>query len=272
VSIYSIPGKLVFLLVFFTRLTFASNDNIPVGARSSGMGHASVTHTGFWSVFHNQAGLAFVDDLSVGVSYHGGFLPQMSDKFFGMVYSVNKGAFAFSSSYYGYSRYYELKSGLAYGMLLAPGLSAGVQMDYFHTHVEGLLDDVHFVTFEIGLMYQVHDKVRLGFHAFNPLYYQIYDEVEDVPVIMRFGVGYQVTDNLVLCSELEKENNFDMNYKLGVEYHLLKGFFLRTGFHSLQLQNSFGIGYQGESLQIDFSFVRHQTLGYHPGISINYFF
>ena len=36
----------------------AANDNLPVGARSAGMAHASICVNDVWAVQHNQAALA----------------------------------------------------------------------------------------------------------------------------------------------------------------------------------------------------------------------
>ena len=56
---------------FFSK---AGNEDLPLGARSSGMGNASVSLSDVWSAHHNQAGLGFVRDISAGAYYENRFL------------------------------------------------------------------------------------------------------------------------------------------------------------------------------------------------------
>jgi hypothetical protein len=196
----------------------------------------------------------------------------MGEQFIGAVIPVSKGAFGATMSYYGYSDYYELKSGIAYSMMLTEGLSAGIQMDYFNTHISGFYDDVHLLTFELGLIYRLNKEIYLGFHVFNPLNYQVRKNTSEMPSVMRLGVGYQLLEDLLLCGEIEKELDKNLNLKMGIEYLILDRFVVRTGISSLPFQNSFGIGYKWNELKLGVSFLRHNILGYSPSVSLDYKF
>ena len=73
--------KILLSLLFFTafcKIHLAGNDNIPLGARSAALGGASVTLTDLWSTQNNQAGLAKLDTIEVGVYAQRKFLlPQL---------------------------------------------------------------------------------------------------------------------------------------------------------------------------------------------------
>ncbi len=60
--------KCILLLIVFWQLhTSASNNNLPLGARSAALGGASVTLNDLWSTQNNQAGLARIDTIEIGV-------------------------------------------------------------------------------------------------------------------------------------------------------------------------------------------------------------
>ena len=269
---YSILTGLIFLFSVVYDPVEAADDNYPVGARSASMSHASVMLTDFWSVFHNQAGLVYTENLTLGVSYSNGFLSSLGEQFVGMAVPTGNGSLGTSFSYYGYSEYYEIKGGIAYSMFLTENLSAGVQIDYFNTHMSGFYEDGHLVTFEAGLMYKINSDLKIGFHAFNPFHYQIWNRAADVPSVLRIGAGYQVVSDLLICAEIEKDAEKKLNFKVGLEYLILNKFFVRTGVSTFPFQNSFGIGYNWDRFQIGVSFLKHHTLGYNSGLSINYSF
>ena len=64
---------------FFNQgIAIAGGEFLPVGARSAGLAHASVTLGDVWSVFHNPAGIASLSKLSAGVYYENRFgVPEM---------------------------------------------------------------------------------------------------------------------------------------------------------------------------------------------------
>ena len=59
--------SLLFFLIVLSGTIIARNDNLPVGARSAGIGNSSVALSDVWSLQHNQAGLANLKYLEVGI-------------------------------------------------------------------------------------------------------------------------------------------------------------------------------------------------------------
>ncbi len=269
---YSIFVGIILLLFLPLKRVNALNGNFPVGARSAALSHSSVMLTGFWPAFHNQASLAYLNDLSAGVSYQGGFIPEMGNRFVGVTVPAGKGSFGFSTGYYGYTDYYEVKGGVGYGMLLSDGLAGGVQIDYFNTHIGGVYENTSLLTFEAGLMYKVAGELVLGFHIFNPFNFQVSEYSSDVPSILRFGASYRFLDDLMVCAEIQKQPEINPSFKLGLEYLILDRFFLRTGVSTYPFMNSFGLGYDWKKWKLNISFSRHEILGYQPAISINHTF
>ena len=65
----NISSLIFFLVLFNFHSIFAGNENYPVGARSAAMGNATVMMSDLWSIHHNQAGLASIENISVGFHF-----------------------------------------------------------------------------------------------------------------------------------------------------------------------------------------------------------
>ncbi len=264
---------LLYLLVFWCLPgVLASNDLVPIGARSSGIANASVMLPDFSSVFHNQAGLAFLESVSVGFHHRSGFVKEMDRQALAVLFPTSTGTLASSFSYYGYSYYQETKAGLAYGQFLAKDLAAGVQIDYFNTRIAGEYGKADILTFEAGLMFKMMDHLYVGTHVFNPVRVGIGEVQEKIPTVFRIGVGYRFKENVLVCVEGEKDLERAVVPKVGVEYQPLGELSIRAGMSVNPVMNFFGLGYSWKSFHADVAFSYHQILGYMPDFSLNYEF
>ena len=127
-----------FKLILFGLLTclcykgFASGDNYHIGGRSAAMGSSSVMLQDRWAIHHNQAGLAWLDQKTVGAYYESRYTTSALGLQGGaFVLPMDVGTFGLSVSAFGYSLYNETKVGLAYARKLSPMFSVGIQLDYF---------------------------------------------------------------------------------------------------------------------------------------------
>ena len=125
---------------------------LSAGARQAGMAYTTSTSTGFWNSFHNQASLAHMQNLALGINQDNRFgLSELSNKTFGFIIPSGKGALGAVYSYYGNSEYNRHTAGLAYGMKFGKMLSAGVQADLFSTRSAGDYRNTNELTFEAGI-------------------------------------------------------------------------------------------------------------------------
>jgi hypothetical protein len=266
--------RIIFLFFVFllARNGIAFSQGYPVGGRSAGLANASVMLNDYWSLFQNQAGIAFFDSPEVGIYHQRGLIKQLGNQAIGMALPTSNGTIGASCSYFGFSKYHEVKIGTAYSMLLDENLAAGVQLDYFYTHIDGFYGNAHSVAAEVGVIYQPLDNLYLGTHIFNPFQSAQVGNVEKMPTIFRFGAGYKIHDEFLITAESEMDLARDPRFKAGLEYEVIDNFFLRTGITTNPVTNAFGIGYSWRNIVLDVSFTRHIVLGYSPQFSLNYSF
>ena len=252
----------------------AANDNYTLGSRSAGLANATVMLPHLWSVHHNQAGLAFLNKISLGFHHENKFIrPQLSLKSFAAVIPTKPGTMGFSYSYFGCSLYHETKIGLSFGKALGKSFAAGIQLDYLHTFIAEEYGNQGNLAVEAGILAMPFKNLFIGAHVFNPTRTKIssYNE-ERVPTIIRAGIGYKFAGKIFIGIETEKELESRPIYKSGIEFMFLENLFIRTGISTNPTQNTFGIGYSYKGIKADLAFTYHQQLGLTPHFSLMFSF
>ena len=275
-SIWIIFRTCILLLEILTCQAKASNDNYPAGARAASMGGVGVMYPDLWSVWHNQAGLGFYSDFSLGFHHENRFaVPESRLSSIGVTLPTSTGTFGLSWSHFGYSLYHENKIGLALGKAFHERFAAGLQINYLNAFTDSEIGNSGTVAIEAGILAEPAEGLLIGFHIFNPAA-STHPKMnkERVPVILRMGLGYRFDDRLFLGAETEKDLDIAKAFfKVGLEYQLIDYIYVRTGI-SIQeyVQHSFGLGFTVQDFQADLAFSFQQILGYSPFLSLRYAF
>lgn len=240
----------------------------------TGMGDASVMLYDFWAINNNQAGLADMESAEVGVCYDNNFqLWETGLQTIGFVLPTRSGNFAFSGSRYGYSGYSENSVGLAYARNLGKLFSASVQFDYLFYYQGDYGYNKGALLFELGLISRPIENLQIGVHIYNPAQVML-EEFDDkeVPTILRFGLGYYFSEQVIFSVETEKDIDNENRFKTGLQYEAIEHFFIRTGFLSNPNQFSLGIGFALNKLTTDIAITTHESLQLSSQISFKYAF
>lgn len=261
--------------MLLATISFAGNDLNISGARSSAMGGSSVMISDVWSVSNNQAGLAFVENPTVGIYYRNNFMVS-SLGYQTLAFALptkNSGTFGLNVSYFGYSQYNESKIGLAYGKKLSDNFAFGLKVNYLNTQIGENYGHKGTAVAEAGIFAEPTENLFVAAHLYNIARAKLADyNDETIPTIFRIGLGYLFSEKVLVSTEVEKDLEYKPMFKAGVEYQLVENFYLRTGISTNPTQNSFGIGYKGKKLSADIAFTTHTTLGLSSMISVNYSF
>ena len=263
--------RLLLVLLTVSSWSWGQNGLPPdAGGRSAGMAGADVIFQDAFSLFSNQAGLAFVEHLSIGILGEQRYLlPELQTVAAGVALPTNAGTFGLQLGYFGFSDYNEQKIGLAYARKLGENLALGAQFDYLNTRItesgsQGL------VTFELGAIMQVSDQLRAGVHLFSPARIAVLED-EFLPTRISAGLGYQPAEEILLAVELEQQLDGFFRVKGGVDYQVIDILFLRIGGATNPALGSFGLGLDiQEKIRIDFATQYHLILGWTPAIGLSY--
>lgn len=265
--------KCILLLIVFWQLhTSASNNNLPLGARSAALGGASVTLNDLWSTQNNQAGLARIDTIEIGVYAERKFLlPQLGYNAFSGVLPIKGGTFGLSYSRFGYNKYNENKIGLAFAKKLGENFSAAVQLDYLSKFIGDNYGKSGTIAAEFGVQAKLAKGLFVGAHVFNPTRAKSADyNKEKIPTIIKVGANYVFSDKVFWAVEAEKDINYKPNFKTGIEYRIIPQFYLRAGVSTQPTLSSFGFGLRLKQINLDVAATYHQQLGFTPHLGFSY--
>jgi len=266
---------LLFLLISAFTLK-AANDNLPVGARSAGMAHASICITDIWAVQQNQAALATLKHPEAGV-------------FSQIVYPNSKvlmnavavatpfkyGVISATFTRLGFKNLYnESKYGLGFSRQFGKVISAGMQLNYLSTYIgDNNYGSRGTLAVEAGFIVEVIKNLKVGVHAYNPTRSKTaqYNN-ERVPTIIKMGLQYTFSDKVFTTLEVEKDIANKPIVKAGVEYRIVKEVYLRGGLSNNPSLNAAGFGIQLKKFNLDFAASFHPQMGVSPQIGLRYRF
>ncbi len=239
------------------------------------MANASVMMADIWSVSHNQAGLAFLNNTQFSVHYENKFIvPQYGLNAVALAIPTKSGTMGLSFYYFGYLKYHETKTGLSYGRMFGKKVSAGVQLNYHSIYISEEYGRSSALSVEGGLMIRPVKNLVIGTHIFNPSRsgFNSPEGKEILPVIFRFGAGYTFLDIITLNMETEKQSDLKAIWKIGAEVEAVNHLFLRAGMSSDPLISTFGLGYEAVGVRGDLAFSFHPQLGFTPHFTLSYVF
>jgi len=270
----SIKERIFLMTIFIFSLQFSFCQGwLPMGSRSHALGNASVAIDDIWAYHHNPANLVAVKKLGFGLSYENRFLlKELQSQGFVVALPLKVGVISLGLQSFGFKNFRTNRLGVGYSMKLAEFLSCGVQLNYHQVRLTDAYGRKDALTAEIGLKANVTDNWKVAFSVFNLTRTKISEFGEDrLTTLMRFGTQYTFSEKVMLVAELEKNIEFPVRFKTGIEYSPIRKLFLRGGFATQPIEISAGLGYRfKEQFQLDIGSAYHQILGWSPNFSLTY--
>jgi hypothetical protein len=268
--------KLILSVIFsfYCLITFAQN-GVPqnAGARGAAMANASLTFTDINSIFANQAGLGYLENLSFTAYGERRFLAAdgLNSFLFGVAYPHKTiGTIGLSVNYFGYGQYNEQKIGLSYARKLFKRMSIGAQFNYIGTRFgDGYYGTANSFTFEVGILAKVTKHFHLAAHAYSPARIEL-PNGDVLPSVFKLGGAYMPSDKVRITAEIEKDLENPFNGRFGIEYHPISILYIRAGVATTPILASFGFGLNMKGLKIDIAASYHMVLGVSPCLSVTY--
>jgi len=240
------------------------------GAHGESLAHTNSTLTGVAGIYGNIAGLAYVQDVGVDVSYDSRFgLSELSTASVAAAYKVSGGTFGLLASKYGFDDYSENKVGFAYGRKLSKKLSLGGMLDLLQYNV-GDLGTTNKITFELGMYAELTDDIHLGVTIFSPGTVSLTD-VQTLPSRLSIGLRYMVSPKTTLILDATKIAERPLEGRLAIDYQLQESVGLRFGANVTQSTIHFGaFANITDDIRVLAAYSYNNQLGNTPSISLTY--
>jgi hypothetical protein len=261
--------------------TLPSRGAVTDGAVAAGMGGTGAVLTGFWSVLNNPAGLAGYRFLSIGVSAEQRFLLRETGSVsLAIAAPLGSNTLFASIRQYGNAAFRHYRAGLGLARFFGEKISVGIQLNYLSTHISQGYGRSGGVTFEAGMLVSLSDDFVLAAHAFNPMAIKhTSNEGETAESSFVLGAGYDLSEQLLLCMEVEKDIRYKPVFRFGLQYKPSPLAIVRFGYssrpvpvkasgYSLSAVYTIGYGLIFKNINLDLSAMMHNVLGWSPVMSI----
>ncbi|MFN6946713.1 MAG: hypothetical protein ACK4ND_17325 [Cytophagaceae bacterium] len=251
------------MLLFFCSLnyTFANDggDKRPTGARSAGMGNASVTLSDQWAFYNNAAGLASLQNSYATSTFQHSFgLRALNVMGASFIMPLSTGVSAMGIHKFG-DEYFNVQNlSLGYGHKIDQ-VSLGMKINCLQLSIDQFGSRRFFVA-ELGGISELLPNLTMGAHIYNINRAKI-SEHEAIPTVMKLGITYFPHEKLLLTIETKKDIDYKAMFKAGIEYKFHECFVARTGFTTEPYVNYFGIGINRKNLSIDYATGINYSLG-----------
>jgi hypothetical protein len=271
-KVLTTTGLLVLMILFPSSQV--NCQDMPVGARSVSMAGITAGLEDIWATLNNPACLARIDHFALGTGLEQKFLMKETGQYaLACNLPVNKGGLGFTGIFSGYREFVDQRIIAGFGRLFGNNFLAGISLVYCYQNAGNYSSPIHQVSYEIGSMYLLSEKARIAFCAFNP--FQLSFKSADyagLPSIFRLGFSYQYNAAFLISTELEKNLDFPVVYKIGFEYSSRDIFYARAGISGFPTSCSFGAGIRQNRFMFEFGSAYHVYLGFTPVITIQYDF
>ena len=238
-----------------------------VAASYLGLGAYSINHIDAFSFTSNQASLAQINSATAAVYAERRFLLSELNNYTAAIgLHTNSGNFGLKANYYGFSDYNETQLGLAYGRKLGNKVDIGAQFNYYSIRIP-TYGNASTISFELGAIMHVTDKLHAGIHVANPVGGKFGEEKQEkLSSVYSMGLGYDASEKFFVSMEIEKEEDQPVNVNAGMQYKFLPQLLARAGMSTATSTAWFGLGLTIKTIRIDVTTSYHPQLGVTPGL------
>jgi hypothetical protein len=251
---------------------YAECQTTAVGARSVSLSGISAGLEDAWAIDNNPAGLARYGHFSLATSLEQRYLmKELGYYAIAVSFPTVKGCLGLSTLYSGYRSFIDQKVILAYARLFGERFLGGLSMVYIFQKAGDGSHAFHQVSYQLGTIIDLSDKVSLAFTAFNPfeLYFKS-KEYATLPAIFKLGMSFHYSPVLFIHTECEKDLDLPPGLKIGMEYLFREIFVIRGGIRIFPTSCSFGAALRHQKFLFEFASGYHQYLGFTPQVSFQY--
>jgi hypothetical protein len=266
-KIYSLQHSII-LVIFsvLSQYSYSQPSGLSLSSAFTGTCTYSSIHADAFSFLQNQAALPAVKSFSAGISAERRYLLQeLAHYEAALVVPVPGGAFGFIGSYFGSSAYRDASTGVAYGRRINK-IDVALQGTYRNAGASGYSANTS-INIEGGIMFQISDQLRIGFHVFDPVSLQLKNN--DLPVTsFSAGAGYDASESFHFEIVLQKEESIPVNIIAAIHYAAGEKIFFRTGISCSTPMLFAGAGCYMHDFRIDVIATYHPFLGITPAMAI----
>jgi len=245
-----------------------------MGADGLALGQATTAYqNNSWAIFSNPATINEQDKSFSFFSVRNYGFQELTDIATAGSFPTPFGIAAFGFHRYGGDLFNETRVRLGY-VNSWEGLRFGAVLNYNHISQASPYGSGGALGIDLGLSSKLTEGIWLGARAsnINQPSYDFEAEEESLSRELALGLSYDLDENALFLFDVVKDVRFPVSYRGGIEVKVIEHLKGRVGVSTEPNTYSFGMGYGSELWQANIAFQRHETLGFSPGIDLNFYF
>lgn len=265
--------------VFFLLLLFPSAESLggfeqlETGARVRSLGGAAIGLANeAWAIAYNPSGIAQLSAAEVSLFYSPNpfGISELRQMSVAGALPTELGSFGLFARQFGFDLYKEFNLAVCYSTEVS-NVFVGLAVNY-HSVSIARYGSAGTVGIDVGLLIPILENVRWGLAARNVNAPKIGSSGERLPQLFTGGLLYEPVRRLGITFDVQKEIDFPLAAKLGVEYWIVDEMALRIGAADQPAAYAGGIGIRYAFFQVDYAFHTHQDLGisHHASITLRW--
>lgn len=247
---------------------WAQDGDFRLGARNAAMAGVSTTLEDGWAIHNNIAGIGRMDHSAANITYQNRFnLSNFQVVGGSYVQHMHFGNAGIGFYRFGDDLYSQQKMTLGFANTIEM-VSLGVAASIVQVSIEGIGTESA-VVLEFGGVANITEQLKFGAHVFN---LNQADLAENIPVstVIKGGVAYLITKELAINLEVQKDLDFEEIVRIGLEYEVIKNFWLRTGISTNPFRSAFGAAFHWKDFMLDYAFNDQSDIGVIHEFSLGY--
>ncbi len=215
-----------------------------------------------FSLFNNAACLRQLTSREIGIFYSPSpfGLKEMANTFIAYNEPFTFGNIAIGAMYYGFDLYNELKISAGYSNSIYNEFSFGLALNLHSVNIRNYGSDLVFYI-NTGMRMKIIEEIYFGFTISNLNRATFGSEKNQIPSIIKTGLGYCPAGNILFAFAFEKESDYKENISLGIDYNIIDPISIRSGFSTSISKFSGGIGIHYSVFNLNYAFIYHNDLG-----------
>ncbi|WP_075603216.1 PorV/PorQ family protein [Saccharicrinis aurantiacus] len=261
----------IIIVLLYSCNTFCQNSlhNSPVSNALAGI---YSTRSDVWSAFQNPAGNANFNKVSSGISYSMPYgIKELSSQKIASTLPTKIGNIGASYQSFGFSLYKEQNISLSYSKSITEKVAAGFQLNYanYFSSQSGNGGQLYS---SIGLQFQPIKHLKIGASITNPEQASLTINTEEVhiPSYYALGISWLASDQFSLSYEFEKQSDYGVISKFGLEYNYQNFLWFKGGISGKPILYSFGLGLKLKQFIVDYAASFHEALGMTSSIGLTF--
>ncbi|HEY6950792.1 MAG TPA: hypothetical protein VI758_00210 [Bacteroidota bacterium] len=183
-----------------------------------------------WAVSYNAAGLIQIRSPEFSAFYipQQFGLPELKTTSLAAAFPIFGGSTGIIVEQFGFELYRTIDFELGYGIALNKRFSVGATFNLERESIKGYGASSN-ITVDVGLLGKPFDNLAIGFAMNNLTAARAGRGRERLPQVVHFGVRYTPFADFFLSSELEKDVDFPLVFKAGIEERFFDFLDMRFG-------------------------------------------